>query len=117
MGRRRTRTFKNPKGFSWEAVLNLSSYRKYLKELPEGQTKYGELKVGDRMDAIYGTAMMCAPEGSGYEGQVIIGANGQIQKDDIKQKLGYANNDLMVGFTNTIKSLFAYPSFCLISSF
>lgn len=78
--------FKNPKGFSWEAVLNLSSYRKYLKELPEGQTKYGELKVGDRMDAIYGTAMMCAPEGSGYEGQVIIGANGQIQKDDIKQK-------------------------------
>ena len=76
--------FKNPKGFSWEAVLNLSSYRKYLKELPEGQTKYGELKVGDRMDAIYGTAMMCAPEGSGYEGQVIIGANGQIQKDDIK---------------------------------
>ena len=94
--------FKNPKGFSWEAVLNLSSYRKYLKELPEGQTKYGELKVGDRMDAIYGTAMMCAPEGSGYEGQVIIGANGQIQKDDIKQKLGYANNDLMVGFTNTM---------------
>ena len=63
--------FKNPKGFSWEAVLNLSSYRKYLKELPEGQTKYGELKVGDRMDAIYGTAMMCAPEGSGYEGQVM----------------------------------------------
>ena len=94
--------FKNPKGFSWEAVLNLSSYRKYLKELPEGQTKYGELKVGDRMDAIYGTAMMCAPEGSEYEGQVIIGANGQIQKDDIKQKLGYANNDLMVGFTNTM---------------
>lgn len=77
--------FKNPKGFSWEAVLNLSSYRKYLKELPEGQTKYGELKVGDRMDAIYGTAMMCAPEGSGYEGQVIIGANGQIQKDDINK--------------------------------
>lgn len=56
-----------------------------MKELPEGQTKYGELKVGDRMDAIYGTAMMCAPEGSEYEGQVIIGANGQIQKDDIKQ--------------------------------
>lgn len=94
--------FKNPKGFSWDAILNLSSYRQYLKELPEGQTKFGELKVGDRMDAIYGTAMMYAPEGNEYAGQVIIGANGQIQKDDIKQKLGYSNNDLMVGFTNTM---------------
>lgn len=105
--------FKNPKGFSWETVLNLSSYRKYLKELPAGQTKYGNLKVGDRMDAIYGTAMMYAPEGSEYAGQVIIGDNGQMQKDDIKQKLGYANNDLMIGFTNTM----SYGKFTLSFSF
>ena len=94
--------FKNPKGFTWETMLNLSSYRKYLHELPEGQTKYNKLRVGDRWDAIYGSAMMYAPEGSEYAGQVIIGNNGQIQKDDIQQKLGYSNNDLMVGFSNTV---------------
>ena len=105
--------FKDPKGFSWEAVLNLSSYRKYLKELPDGQTKYGHLKVGDRMDAIYGSAVMYAPEESEYAGQVIIGNNGQIQKDDIEQKLGYANSDLMIGFTNTM----SYGKFTLNFSF
>lgn len=94
--------FRNDKGFNWDLILNLSSYRNYLHELPEGQTQYGELKVGDRMDAIYGSAIMYAPINSEYAGQVIIGDNGNIQKDNIKQKLGYANNDLMVGFSNNM---------------
>ena len=94
--------FRNERGFNWDLVLNLSSYRNYLHELPEGQTQYGELKVGDRMDAIYGSAIMYALENSEYAGQVIIGDNGNIQKDNIKQKLGYSNNDLMVGFSNNM---------------
>lgn len=94
--------FRNERGFNWDLVLNLSSYRNYLHELPEGQTQYGELKVGDRMDAIYGSAIMYAPENSEYAGQVIIGDNGNIQKDNIKQKLGYSNNDLMVGFSSNM---------------
>ena len=94
--------FRNERGFNWDLVLNLSSYRNYLHELPEGQTQYGELKVGDRMDAIYGSAIMYAQENSEYAGQVIIGDNGNIQKDNIKQKLGYSNNDLMVGFSNNM---------------
>lgn len=94
--------FRNERGFNWDLVLNLSSYRNYLHELPEGQTQYGELKVGDRMDAIYGSAIMYAPENSEYAGQVIIDDNGNIQKDNIKQKLGYSNNDLMVGFSNNM---------------
>lgn len=94
--------FRNERGFNWDLVLNLSSYRNYLHELPEGQTQYGELKVGDRMDAIYGSAIMYAPENSEYAGQVIIGDNGNIQKDNIKQKQGYSNNDLMVGFSNNM---------------
>ena len=94
--------FISKRGFNWDLVLNLSSYRNYLHELPEGQTQYGELKVGDRMDAIYGSAIMYAPENSEYAGQVIIGDNGNIQKDNIKQKLGYSNNDLMVGFSNNM---------------
>lgn len=94
--------FRNERGFNWDLVLNLSSYRNYLHELPEGQTQYGELKVGDRMDAIYGSAIMYTPENSEYAGQVIIGDNGNIQKDNIKQKLGYSNNDLMVGFSNNM---------------
>lgn len=94
--------FRNERGFNWDLVLNLSSYRNYLHELPEGQTQYGELKVGDRMDAIYGSAIMYAPENSEYAGQMIIGDNGNIQKDNIKQKLGYSNNDLMVGFSNNM---------------
>lgn len=94
--------FRNERGFNWDLVLNLSSYRNYLHELPEGQTQYGELKVGDRMDAIYGSAIMYAPENSEYAGLVIIGDNGNIQKDNIKQKLGYSNNDLMVGFSNNM---------------
>lgn len=94
--------FRNERDFNWDLVLNLSSYRNYLHELPEGQTQYGELKVGDRMDAIYGSAIMYAPENSEYAGQVIIGDNGNIQKDNIKQKLGYSNNDLMVGFSNNM---------------
>lgn len=94
--------FRNERVFNWDLVLNLSSYRNYLHELPEGQTQYGELKVGDRMDAIYGSAIMYAPENSEYAGQVIIGDNGNIQKDNIKQKLGYSNNDLMVGFSNNM---------------
>lgn len=94
--------FRNERGFNWDLVLNLSSYRNYLHELPEGQTQYGELKVGDRMDAIYGSAIMYAPENSEYAGQVIIGDNGNIQKDNIKQKLGYSDKDLMVGFSNNM---------------
>lgn len=105
--------FRNERGFNWDLVLNLSSYRNYLHELPEGQTQYGELKVGDRMDAIYGSAIMYAPENSEYAGQVIIGDNGNIQKDNIKQKLGYSNNDLMVGFSNNM----SYGSVSLNFSF
>jgi TonB-linked SusC/RagA family outer membrane protein len=100
-------------GLSWDIVFNLSSYRKYLHKLPEGQTSIGKIKVGDRWDAIYGTAYMRAPAGSGFDGQIIIGNSGLAQEDNITQKLGYSNSDFIIGISNTV----TYKSWSLSASF
>jgi hypothetical protein len=100
-------------GFSWDLLFNISSYRKYLHKLPDNQTSIGSIKVGDRWDAIYGTAYMRAPKGSAYAEQIIIGNNGLAQADDIKQLIGYANNDFIAGFSNSFK----YKSWSLVASF
>lgn len=104
---------RQEKGLTWDIVLNISSYRKYLHKLPEGQTSIGKFKVGDRWDAIYGTAYMRAPEGSEYAGQIIIGNNGLAQVDNIRQKIGYSNSDFVTGISNTVK----YKNWSLVASF
>jgi TonB-linked SusC/RagA family outer membrane protein len=100
-------------GLSWDIVFNVSSYRKYLHKLPEGQTSIGNIKIGDRWDAIYGSAYMRAPAGSEYAGQIIIGNNGLAQADNISQKIGYSNNDFIAGLSNT----FTYKNWSLAASF
>jgi hypothetical protein len=104
---------KAKNGFTWDIVFNVSAYNKYLHKLPAGQTSIGNIKVGDRWDAIYGDAYMRAPAGSGYEGQIIIGNSGLAQIDNIPKKIGYANNDFIAGMSNT----FTYKSWSLSASF
>lgn len=51
-------------GFSWDVMVNWSTFKQVYKELPPGQQVYNTFyKVGDRVDKFYGTGFLHAPDG------------------------------------------------------
>ena len=98
--------FKNPNGFSWDIMVNASRYREILHKLAPGEEKYGNLRIGDRKDKIFGTAIMRAPENSEYAGQIIVNNSGLVQNSNgytqIPQHLGHTNSDVELSLLNTM---------------
>ncbi|WP_121247564.1 SusC/RagA family TonB-linked outer membrane protein [Mucilaginibacter phyllosphaerae] len=78
---------KNLGGFSWNVLVNVSTFKEIYKELPKGQDTYQTFfKAGDRTDIIYGSAFVRTPDG-----QIINDAAGKPLSNPIAQVLGNGN--------------------------
>jgi hypothetical protein len=92
-------------GFSWDISANYSTNQRYLKEIYLGVDKLNiYLKVGDRMDKMYGTDFVRTSDG-----QIINDASGRPIRNSVAQYLGNANSDWVGAINNT----FSYKNFSL----
>ena len=90
-------------GFSWDVMLNVSTFKETLKEIYDGVTSLPinnhNYQVGERLDGFYGRAYVRSPDG-----QVIHDASGlplaQQAGINNNQLLGYANPDYVFGINN-----------------
>lgn len=111
--------FKNPKGFSWNMTANWSTYRETLKEMSDHSNEYitdrHTYKIGERMDAFYGTKFIRDRNGNivhNYDqtkktGDGLIYSGGStVERTGF---LGYLNPDFSIGITNT----FSYKNWSL----
>ncbi|MCD8178912.1 MAG: TonB-dependent receptor [Tannerellaceae bacterium] len=84
------------RNFSWDVSTNWSSNIRKLTEIYGGQDKYGDLKKGDRADAIYATEWAKTPDG-----QLILDANSGLPSyNAFKTKVGNADPDVRFGLQN-----------------
>lgn len=96
---------RNVNNFSWEVSANYATNQQYLKEIYPGVDKLNiYLKVGDRMDKMYGTDFVRTPDG-----QIINDASGRPIRNSVAQFLGYSNPDWTGAINNTI----SYKNFSL----
>ena len=94
-----------PNGFSWNISANFSTNQQYLKEIYPGVEKLNiYLKVGDRMDKMYGTDFVRTADG-----QLINDASGRPIRNSVTQYLGNANSDWAGAINNT----FSYKNLSL----
>ncbi len=92
-----------PNGLKWEISANYSTTQQYLKEIYPGVEKYNVyLKVGDRMDKMYGSDFV-----RNSDGQIINDASGRPIRNSVPQFLGYANSD----WAGAIRNAFTYKGF------
>lgn len=88
----------NPNGIKWEVSANYSTNQQYLKEIYPGVEKYNiYLKVGDRMDKMYGSDFV-----RNADGELINDASGRPIRNSVPQFLGNANPDWVGAIKNTI---------------
>jgi hypothetical protein len=94
------------KSFSWDVLLNWSTYRQTYEELPADSILVGDIyvKKGDRLDIYQGQAFVRTPDG-----QIVNDAGGRPLRYPKNQILGYSNPDWVWGLTNK----FQYKSFNL----
>ena len=85
-------------GFTWDVLLNWSTYRITYAELPEGTERlYGFYKKGDRVDGYYDAALVHDPAGN-----VVHDASGRAIINPVRRFLGYSNPDWVWGLYNKI---------------
>ncbi len=88
----------SPGGLKWEISANYSTSQQFLKEIYPGVEKYNiYLKVGDRMDKMYGTDFVKT-----QDGQLINDASGRPIRNSVPQFLGNANPDWVGAIRNTL---------------
>jgi len=85
-------------GFSWDISANYSTNQQYLKEIYPGVDKLNiYLKVGDRMDKMYGSDFVRTANG-----QLINDESGRPIRNSVPQYLGNANSDWAGAINNTL---------------
>ncbi|MEP7319991.1 MAG: SusC/RagA family TonB-linked outer membrane protein, partial [Panacibacter sp.] len=85
-------------GFSWDVLVNVSSYQDRYNELPPGQTIYNTFyQKGDRVDKFYNSAFVKTADG-----QVIHDAAGKPLKNPVAQYLGNLNADYQWSVFNKV---------------
>jgi hypothetical protein len=95
----------NPGGLKWEVSANYSTYQSYLKEIYPGVEEYNiYLKVGDRMDKMYGSDFIRTPDG-----QLINDDGGRPIRNPYAQFIGNANPD----WVGAIRNTFTYKAYSL----
>ncbi len=105
--------FKDPQGFSWNILTNISTYKETYKELPQGQNTYATFfKVGDRTDKLYGTAFVRTPDNSiinDAAGKPLINPTAQFLGNEIADyswsiynKFQYRNLSLGIQFDGSV---------------
>lgn len=90
-----TTPVSNPEGLKWNVLLNWSTYKETLKELPGGATRLGFIEIGDRVDKYYAGAFYRTPDG-----ELINDASGRPIRTAVAQYLGNLNPDWSWGITN-----------------
>jgi len=84
-------------GFSWDISANYSTNQQFLKEIYTGVEKLNiYLKVGDRMDKMYGTDFVKTSDG-----KIINDDSGRPIKNSVSQYLGNTNPDWVGAINNT----------------
>jgi TonB-linked SusC/RagA family outer membrane protein len=100
---------RNATGFNWDVVVNWSTFKEILKELPEGLQVYNRFfQKGDRLDKFYGSGFVRTPDG-----KLVNDGGGRPIVNPVPQFLGYTNPDWVWGFVNK----FAYKGFQLTLQF
>lgn len=85
-------------GFTWDALVNVSTYQDRYEELPPGQTAYNTFfHKGDRVDKFYGSAFART-----QDGQIINDAAGKPIVRPVSQFLGYLNANYQWSIYNKI---------------
>lgn len=87
--------------FRWDVTMNLSTYRRYLKQITGGN-KLGYLKANDRADKIFAAVYQKDPSGN-----VIYRADGFPLEDNYNRFVGNSDPDLIYGLENS----FSYGNF------
>ncbi len=88
--------FKSPSGFSWDVILNWSTFKETFKELPPGVTTlYTFYKEGSRTDELYISKFARTPDG-----QIINDGGGRPIILPVAQFAGYSNPGWVWGFNN-----------------
>lgn len=86
------------KNFSWNVAANWSGNFRKLTKIYGGAAKFGDLKVGDRADAIYATEWQKNPDGA-----LILGSDGMPTHSPYKSFVGNRAPDARFGLQNTFK--------------
>jgi hypothetical protein len=86
-----------PDGLKWNVLLNWSTFKEVLKELPNGQTRSGFINVGERTDRYFAGSFYKTPDG-----QLINDAGGRPIRTAVAQYLGNLNPDWSWGITNKL---------------
>ncbi|CAN5419619.1 SusC/RagA family TonB-linked outer membrane protein [soil metagenome] len=85
-------------GFSWDVLVNVSTYQDKYNELPPGQTIYNTYyQKGDRVDKFYSSAFVKTADG-----QVINDAAGKPLSNPVAQYLGNLNADYQWSIFNKV---------------
>ncbi len=85
-------------GFSWNVSANYSTNQQYLNEIYPGVEKLNiYLKVGDRMDKMYGSDFVHTADG-----KIINDASGRPIRNSVAQFLGNTNSDWAGAINNTL---------------
>ncbi len=90
------------KAFNWDVAINLSQYRRYLKEIYGNAETLNYLKVGDRTDKIYAGVYQQDPNGN-----IIYGSNGFPLNDVFSRFIGNRDPNWTYGMEN----IFTYKNF------
>lgn len=87
------------RSFRWDLTTNWSTNVRKLTKIYGGQEKFGDLKKGDRADAMYYTEWEKTPDG-----QLILDANtGLPTQSAFKTRIGNQNPDVRFGLQNAFK--------------
>jgi len=87
-----------PNGLKWDISANYSTNQSYLKEIYPGVESLNTyLKVGDRMDKMYGSDFV-----RNSDGQIINDASGRPIRNSVPQFLGNTNADWAGAIRNTL---------------
>jgi TonB-linked SusC/RagA family outer membrane protein len=97
--------FANPQGFSWDIMVNWSTYREYINEIyPEKNISNLDnfRQVGERIDQFWGTALVKTPEG-----EIVNTTDGRpipltTINGNARRFMGYANPDWVCGINNKL---------------
>jgi TonB-linked SusC/RagA family outer membrane protein len=97
-------------GFTWNVIFNWGTFTETIDEIYPGVNNLDAFRqVGERLDQIWGTGLLRAPDGT-----TIIGSDGRAipltsLNGSARRFLGYYNPDWTYGLTNT----FSYKNFSL----
>ncbi|HJP61803.1 MAG TPA: SusC/RagA family TonB-linked outer membrane protein [Mucilaginibacter sp.] len=90
---------KDMGGFTWNVLVNWSTYKEVYQDLPPGQSVYNTyFQKGDRVDKFYGSAFVRTPDG-----KIINGSNGEPLVNPVPQYLGHLDPNYTWSIYNNVK--------------